>query len=309
MSEARRPHVVYICGSGRSGSTLLDRVLGAAPGVFSCGELQRFWALYTDPDHLCGCGVPVRACDFWRAVVEKAFGRVSEEEAAAHQALHRRLARTRGVYRYWLPFKSGALRDDLAEYNDLLSRFYHAVIEVSGEDTLIDSSKAPGYAWLVAGLPDFRVSTIEIVRDSRAVANSWAHRTRAPKNPPMRQSPAYSAAHWTFAHLLSETLRLRSKAHVAVRYEDFITEPAAVLQRINRKLDIPVAAVTKDATIMLRESHMVAGNRSRSITGSVTIHENDGWRGELSLSAAVKVTALTWPFLLRHHYPIRYSRR
>src|SRR5690242_1910457 len=66
--------VTYVAGSGRSGSTLLDRLLNETEGVVAIGELVYLW----DPDqldrHVCGCGKPVRDCEFWSAVADKAFG-------------------------------------------------------------------------------------------------------------------------------------------------------------------------------------------------------------------------------------------
>ena len=35
--------VLYIAGSGRSGSTILDRTLGQVDGFFSAGELCNLW--------------------------------------------------------------------------------------------------------------------------------------------------------------------------------------------------------------------------------------------------------------------------
>jgi hypothetical protein len=37
------PKVVFIGGYGRSGSTLLDRVLGSIEGLVSAGELSHLW--------------------------------------------------------------------------------------------------------------------------------------------------------------------------------------------------------------------------------------------------------------------------
>jgi hypothetical protein len=38
-----RPNVLFVVGSGRSGSTLLDILLGQIPGFFSTGELHSLW--------------------------------------------------------------------------------------------------------------------------------------------------------------------------------------------------------------------------------------------------------------------------
>ena len=35
--------VLYVAGAGRSGSTLLDNLLGQIPGFFSAGELRYVW--------------------------------------------------------------------------------------------------------------------------------------------------------------------------------------------------------------------------------------------------------------------------
>ena len=40
MSDDTAPKVLFIGGYGRSGSTLLDRVLGSTDGFFSAGELR-----------------------------------------------------------------------------------------------------------------------------------------------------------------------------------------------------------------------------------------------------------------------------
>src|SRR6476469_754930 len=54
--------VLFIAGWGRSGSTLLDRMLGQVPGVFSAGELRDIWDRGVREDRLCGCGQPFHEC-------------------------------------------------------------------------------------------------------------------------------------------------------------------------------------------------------------------------------------------------------
>ncbi len=66
--------VVYIAGSGRSGSTLLDRMLGQMPGVTAIGELAQLWRPGELDKLVCGCGTPVRSCPFWSRVADRAYG-------------------------------------------------------------------------------------------------------------------------------------------------------------------------------------------------------------------------------------------
>ena len=85
--------VLFIAGWGRSGSTLLDRMLGQVPGVFSAGELRDIWERGVREDRLCGCGQPFRECAVWRKVGEVAFGGWDALDLAEVQALRRRLDR------------------------------------------------------------------------------------------------------------------------------------------------------------------------------------------------------------------------
>ena len=66
--------VLYIGGYGRSGSTLLDRLLGQMQGFHSVGEMWNIWQKCFIENQLCGCGKPFQECDFWSAVVEEGFG-------------------------------------------------------------------------------------------------------------------------------------------------------------------------------------------------------------------------------------------
>ena len=63
--------ILYILGSGRSGSTLLAALLGEMDGFFDAGELRAFWTLCLPGRRLCGCGLPVRQCNVWSEVLAR----------------------------------------------------------------------------------------------------------------------------------------------------------------------------------------------------------------------------------------------
>ena len=66
--------VLYVAGSGRSGSTIVDNILGQLDGVGRVGEVRFLWERGMLEDRTCGCGAAFSACPFWRAVLERAFG-------------------------------------------------------------------------------------------------------------------------------------------------------------------------------------------------------------------------------------------
>src|SRR5512139_803541 len=75
--------VVYIAGVGRSGSTVLDSVLGNHPLIQSVGELSRLANDAWIQNFYCSCGKRSKECPFWVEVYEACFaadGNVSVEE-------------------------------------------------------------------------------------------------------------------------------------------------------------------------------------------------------------------------------------
>jgi len=48
--------VIYIAGWGRSGSTLIDGILGHTPGLVSVGEIKFIWERGFIENRRCSCG-------------------------------------------------------------------------------------------------------------------------------------------------------------------------------------------------------------------------------------------------------------
>jgi len=61
--------VLYITGWGRSGSTILDNIMGQIDGFFSVGELRYIWDRNLIENRLCGCGVPLEECPIWSQIL------------------------------------------------------------------------------------------------------------------------------------------------------------------------------------------------------------------------------------------------
>src|SRR5260370_24563179 len=65
--------VIYIAGSGRSGSTLLERTLGEISGFVNVGELIDLFRRTVFQGERCGCGQNFCDCSFWAGVGKRAF--------------------------------------------------------------------------------------------------------------------------------------------------------------------------------------------------------------------------------------------
>jgi hypothetical protein len=296
--------VLYVAGTGRSGSTLLARILDRAEGVFAAGELRYVWQRGLLEDRLCGCGEPFSRCSFWAEVMDRAFGSdtdVDAEQVLAHQ---RALTRLRQVPRI---LTTGG-RPARGEYLRTLSRLYRAVAEVSGCQLVVDSSKLPSYGFVLGQVPDLDVRFVHLVRDPRGAAYSWSRMKAQPdaEGGMQRMSVLKSSSLWLAWNASAPALFRDPERYCLVRYEDLVARPRDVVDQIlgfaGHNGDS--TAFVGERTVALRRSHTVAGNPNRLESGRVEVRNDEAWTTALGRSRRALVTAVTTPLLGRFDYPV-----
>ncbi|HSZ14201.1 MAG TPA: sulfotransferase [Solirubrobacteraceae bacterium] len=306
--------VVLIACAGRSGSTLLDRIIGAHRGFFSAGELRFIWERSFGENQLCGCGTPFDECDFWADVSRSTFGVApAEVDATTAMALRASLDETR--YAPWLiqGHSPAAYKSSLLVYSCLIERLYEQILRISGDRVIVDSSGDATHGLILSRVPGIELHVIHLVRDPRAVAFSWKRKRRRPEIhwaaedipiEPVRTS----ATRWMMHNLLAERLSRSAASYRRVRYEDFVVGPEATVAELLEPLGLaggPDALAAGE--IVLAPSHTVSGNPMRFTHGPVKIRIDDEWRRSMSLSDHRTVTAITWPLLKKYGYAVRRS--
>lgn len=296
--------VLFIGGYGRSGSTLLDRILGQIPGFFSVGELRHVFREGFVENRRCGCGDRFQECDFWQAVTERAFGGLGDRE------LDRIAAAKDRVDHWWLAPQLGRRlgtrrqRADVDLYRGGLRRLYAAIAAESGAAVLIDSSKDVSHGYALRGIEeDIDLHVLHLVRDPRAVAYSWRRRKFNPgagRNMD-RHSLLRTSAEWSAINALTRFHRPTGASYLSLHYGDLSTDPGPAVDRILAFLgeaDRP-NPVTPAGTVRLHANHTAAGNPNRFQRGSIEISPDEEWREEMSPTEKLLVGALTLPGLLR----------
>jgi hypothetical protein len=311
--------VLYIVGVGRSGSTLLERMLGAVPGSVNTGELNAIFSRVASQDQRCGCGVPFSSCPFWTAVGERAFGTSDGSRTTggwsgvtrrmAH--LQPRVIRQRHVPRMATGIAGPTYRRELAEYVDTYRRLYEAVAAVSGADVVVDASKSTAQLFALRRAEGLDLRVLNLVRDSRGVAHSWNKAGVAkPQSTDGATMGTYSphrlAVLWSTLQLESAFLSAAAPYAARVRYEDLVARPRPTLERALRDVGLPPArtalAHVGEHSVTLDPSHGVAGNPTRFAAGRIELRLDDAWRTRLSPASRRVVTAVTLPQLVSYGY-------
>ena len=306
-----RTTVVYLSGFGRSGSTLVERMLGAAPTWVNVGELVDLARSVARTDELCGCGEPFSRCPVWTRVGETAFGGWTTDVLDRLARVQRSAARQRHLPGLLAPRRaaSGAL----VELRNAYAAMYRAVAEVTGSTVVVDASKGPALGAALAGAPDVDLRMLNVVRDPRAVAWSWRRHVDRPHatsgTDEMWRIPVHrSAAQWSALQLEVEAIAYAGRLPVArIRYEDLVSDPVRTLATATATLDVPLGPgdlPVAGGEVVLQPSHGLSGNPGRFRSGRVPLTRDDRWVTEMPGSSRALVTALTLPLLRTYRYPL-----
>jgi hypothetical protein len=300
--------VLYLAGWGRSGSTILEAVLNQVPEFVGCGELKFVWRRGLIENRRCSCGTPLRECPFWTKVFEEAYGGIPDARLTALDAASARY-RTRHLPSLLLPGSRDRYARDLAWYRDDLVTLYRAILEVSGADLVVDSSKFPSHLVALLQARGLDIRVVHIVRDPRAVAYSWQRDKEDPDAPHggrmPRLLPSVTGAYWSSWNLATERIaRTNGLPYLRLRYEDMIADPRAAIGPVLELCGLPAARVPigPDGTVGIGVSHQVSGNPIRFVQGAVRIRDDDEWTREMSATAQAVVNAVTTPVRQRYGY-------
>lgn len=218
--------IVYICGLGHSGSTILDMALGAHSRIVGLGEVSRI--LQADKTNFmdtsftdipCSCGRTMKKCSFWSKIRNKAL--------------------------QWDQLSSPS------RYSELLSIFSSEF----GEDRiLVDSSKEISSYFLDLH-KEHELKVVFLTRDFR----SWSYSIHLKKKKNIFTLPL----RWKRENKrILSFLETHGVDYFPLGYEEFALYPDKMLSRLCRYLGVPY----EDSMLIPAgsSSHVIRGNRARS---------------------------------------------
>jgi sulfotransferase family protein len=297
--------VLSVVGWCRNGSTIIGNILNEVPGIFHVGELHFLWknAAGKGVNNWCGCGSALTECQLWSQILPLA--RPAQMSLAGHasEVIRRQLAAARTRHT-WRVLRRGVRGGDARAHADLMAATYHAIAQRTGASVLVDTTKIVGEAALTAHMAGITPCFLHLVRDPRAVAESWRERKQYVYTMPASVSTAYWHGYNLAAHALTRRYPGRS---MFLRYEDFIACPQDAIGAVLRLCGAGDAPNPVHGRVVeLHTNHTVTGNPDRFRTGPTVIRDtDDAWRAGLPAPARLAAAALSWPLLPRYGYSYR----
>jgi hypothetical protein len=285
--------VLYIIGYGRSGSTLLDIMLGNHPEVFGAGEATWIFKHFRQNVE-CSCGASAHSCPVWTRV----FDRVGSDPQTAARLT---LAGDRAI---------GVSNTE--EYRKTWRTMLDALASQTGARWIVDSSKISrlqfNRLYMLGMLSPDPPLVVHLVRDPRAVM--WSvrrgsnRRLAAGDTSLPRGGEIRGLASWILANSMAELVRMNSGFPWRVlRYEDLVARPANALSSLLKWMQLdpePVIRRLNDGR-GFDVGHSLSGNRMRSGSSTVRIRPDSEW--EERLPAMTRLLALpALPLMGRYGY-------
>lgn len=247
------PKICYILGAGHCGSTLLNLLLNGHSNILGLSEIYQLPGDLNDIKNLTSSNFWTEVEKFLQSSREKSFKDLSVDFPTFIEALR------------WPEDK----KNEWCADNKALFQSLH---EISECRYLVDSSKWHHRLYLLSECYQVDLQVIHLVRDGRAIINSYYRK--------------YSSFFTGFRRWLSPSIaafylknKIGTNHWLQVHYEQLADHPEKILRTICTFLDLEYEE--KMLSFRNHEYYGVGGNRMRTRDDD-TIRKDESWKQELS---------------------------
>lgn len=274
--------VIYIASDCRSGSTLLDLLLGNHDKITSVGELWRLEECLNNPESHCQCmcGKSIKECPFWEKV-EYVLGVPLEKiKTKCHEKLVDRrleqaimLLNNHKLFTFCSYFLNSFKHDMECAANML--RLYDAISKVNKTPFIVDSSKVAYYFRLLYLIQPAKVKIIFLYRDGRGVTYSKMREARV--------TLEEAAKGWVKSNRMMQIMRfgIPKNQIFMTKYEDLCKQPFKVLEKISHFIGI---GFQKKMTRLDKcGKHNIGGNPMKFHKENNKITLDERWKNKMNV--------------------------
>jgi hypothetical protein len=277
-----RPLLLYIASDVRSGSTLLDLLLGGHPQIVSVGEIQylnshfRREGIGYSWQWLCTCGERFDVCPFWSIV-----NKITENKLKTPLTdLDTKVNRTNATFP--LTMLSDRSLGYLARYYSPIGQNLNAakncweiidiIHTITDKPVIVDSSKTAEQLRFLYRFRPASIRMIYLIRDGRGVVYSKMNR--------VRDSVSKASKSWVLENVKIFLImtKLPKTQRLILRYEDLCRSPEITIGKVIDFINVPSQQIEFSKT----ERHNVGGSPHRFNYSDTTIRLDERWRNGLS---------------------------
>lgn len=286
--------ILHVVGFGRSGSTLLNRLLGQDDRIIDLGEIRFFYERGVINNERCSCGEKFSDCKFWKSVAEDYF--LAVDKTPEHlKNLNYDAQRNRNLM--------ATYKRDMSRFSEFFTTEKALIDAIEkhcvDKKLIVDTSKIPVRSHLYASSPELadKVKVLHLVRDPRAVSFSWTKKVKRPETDNIEEMARFSVIKstllWIGVNMISYLLRFRYGAsYKLMTYEALCQNPKAMLDELYEFLALDAPLETGEQH---KESHALSGNPMR-FAPMKAIKVDDGWRAGLTFPQKLISTILAYPY-------------
>ena len=256
--EENIPEIIYLMGTGRSGTTILEVLLVNNPGIFGIGEASYIFKDGFLANEECSCGDSALRCSFWKRVYQKL--NLPNSELLTISNLIKEIEWHSGFPKLFMNFVSPP---KMSYYRDVIQRLFEAIKEVSGQNIVVDSSKYAGRDFALSRIFPGKVKTICVTRSPYGLLKAFQKKDAGEQKP---KSLLATLIYDTYVLLCCRLVSFRTKNRIChIRYDDLIVDYVGTLKKIEEGLSLDLSAVKEKIKRQdfLEVGHIVTGNRLR----------------------------------------------
>lgn len=316
LSDNTDVDIVFVGGWGRSGSTLLTRMLAEVNDFVAVGEVRDIFLRGIIEDRVCGCGERFSACDFWQGVGDDAYGGWSQLSVPRLKELRKLTDKPWHVPALLRPGMRKVTDEAVTEYGELLSPLYRSIRKITGKRYLVDASKIASYGAILQRTEGLSPRFIHLVRDPRGTLNSWMKQVRMTDDlDRTRYMPRYNtvsgAARYVGYNAEMHSVGKKSP-HMLMRYEDLVIQPEEKIREALEFIGVPegsdLSHFISSEGVKLGMNHTIAGNPMRHESGWIPLRPDEGWREKMPKGKQLFIASMTLPLLKKYGYEVSASK-